>query len=182
MPDHGLRFGRFSANDPVPEESASCESSVPRSAAPALPPLSVSPRRAAWAASNGPAVELELHLQAADLLRRGVPAGGGFFFHPPNQGKRSLTTGGLFKGMGMMPGLTDLVLVAAARDGVGRCAFLELKRPDGKGALSPAQVQFRDLCNALGIMWGEAKTLAEVEAFARKFYEACGFKFRASVQ
>lgn len=131
-----------------------------------------------------PSGETEFHLMAADLLRRGVPPGGGFFFHVPNQGKRSVVTGGLFKGMGMLPGMTDLVLAAATdhptAGHIGAVGFLELKA--GKGKLRPDQEAFRDLCHALRIPWGEARTLEEVEAFARRFYEGFGLRFRASVQ
>lgn len=115
--------------------------------------------------------ELEFHLQAMNLLRLGIRPEDGFAFHVPNQGKRSLVTGGLFKGMGMLPGMTDLILVA--RD--GRVAFLELKRPDGKGKLRPDQEAFRDRCASLGIKWGSARTLDEVADFARAFY---GLSFR----
>lgn len=131
-----------------------------------------------------PGGETEFHLMAADLLRRGVPPGRGFFFHVPNQGKRSRATGGLFKGMGMLPGVADLVLVCVTvtpGGGLhGAVAFLELKH--GRGKLNPDQETFRDLCQALGVMWGEARTLEEVEAFARRFYEGFGAKFRATVQ
>lgn len=125
--------------------------------------------------------ETAFHLQAAALLRLGVPAGGGFWFHVPNQGKRSPAVGQLFKGMGMLPGLSDLVLVAAVTLSNGTRAalvgFLELKA--GNGKLSSDQEDFRDLCLALGVPWGEARTLAEVEDFARSFYQAAGLQFRA---
>lgn len=134
---------------------------------------------------HAPAGETEFHLMAANLLRQGVPPGGGFWFHVPNQGKRSKATAGLFKGMGLLPGVTDIVLVSGQKGGGGRVAFLELKAKDARGRegkLNPAQVEFRDMCRALGIMWGEARTLEEVEAFAREFYAGAGLKFRASVQ
>lgn len=154
-----------------------------RTPAPAGRPRSpVRPRTAKVAV---PAIgETEFHLQAADLLRRGIPPTAGFFFHVPNQGKRSVQTGALFKGMGMLPGMTDLVLVAVIRHPdtvtVAPVGFLELKA--GKGKLRPDQETFRDLCQALGIPWAEARTLAEVEAFARDFYLAFGVTFRARVQ
>lgn len=132
-----------------------------------------------------PSGETEFHLMAANLLRQGVPPGGGFWFHVPNQGKRSKATAGLFKGMGLLAGVTDIVLVSGQPGGGGRVAFLELKAKDAKGRdgkLSKPQEDFRDMCKALGIMWGEARTLEEVEAFAREFYEGAGLKFRASVQ
>lgn len=126
--------------------------------------------------------ETEFHLQVANLLRLGVPPGGGFWFHVPNQGKRSKATAGLFKGMGLLAGVTDIVLVSGQPGGGGRVAFLELKAPTGKCRLREGQEEFRDMCQALGIEWAEENSLAGVEAFARRFYEGAGLKFRASAQ
>ena len=154
-----------------------------RKPAPAGRPRSpVRPRTAKAAAPD--IGETEFHLQAADLLRRGIPPTAGFFFHVPNQGKRSVQTGALFKGMGMLPGMTDLVLVAAPTldppDMTSTVGFLELKV--GKGKLSTDQETIRDLCRSMFIPWAEARTLAEVEAFARQFYATFGVTFRARVQ
>ena len=84
----------------------------------------------------------------------------------------------------MLPGMTDIVLVASVSLSNGNTAafvaFLELKA--GKGSLNADQIGFRDLCQALRIPWGEARTLAEVEAFARSFYEGLGLQFRARAQ
>lgn len=118
------------------------------------------------------------------MLRLGIKPTAGFFFHVANQGKRSPVVGNLFKGMGMLPGVTDLVLVRARPDAHGstQCAFvgfLELKRPDGTGALNKGQVEFRDMCKRLGVPWAEASSLEQVAAFAREFYGA-GFTARVS--
>lgn len=118
---------------------------------------------------------------AADLLRRGIPPGAGFFYHVPNQGRRSIAGHMVTKGMGMIPGLSDLVLVAKVATGA-ETGFLELKRPDGKGRLRKGQEDFRDLCQGLAIPWAMAANLQEVEAFARRFYEDRGHAFRARVQ
>ncbi len=127
--------------------------------------------------------ETEFHLQAAGLLRLGVPPGG-FWFHVPNQGKRSKATAGLFKGMGLLAGVTDIVLVAGPvmTGADGSVAFLELKRPNGKGRLREGQAEFRDMCQALGIAWAEVSSLKGVETFARAFYARHGLTFRATAQ
>lgn len=132
--------------------------------------------------------ETEFHLSAARLLRLGVPPEG-FFYHVPNQGRRSIAGHQMTTAMGMIPGLTDLVLAATIPHvsdlalgqtiRVTATAYLELKRPDGTGKLRPAQVAFRDFCQARGIPWGEAKSLEEVAAFARQFYESLGLQWKA---
>lgn len=128
------------------------------------------------------------------MLRLGIKPDAGFFFHVANQGKRSPAVGNLFKGMGMLPGVTDLVLVRSPLlvprprrimpEGLtappsSTVGFLELKRPDGSGALNKGQVEFRDMCKRLGVPWAEASSLEQVAAFAREFYGA-GFTARVS--
>lgn len=90
-------------------------------------------------------------------------------------------TGVLFKGMGMLPGLSDLVLVAT-NEGRVAVGFCELKRPDGKGSLSPDQQAFRDLVQGLGLPWRETTTLDGVSAWATEVLGLVGLKFKAAVQ
>lgn len=111
------------------------------------------------------ASETEFHLAVANLLRLGIAPGGGFFFHVPNQGKRSRATGGLLKGMGMLTGVSDLVLVPRIPRPAG---FLELKH--GDGSLRKGQREFRDMCAAQGFPWAEARDLDEVARFAARVY------------
>jgi VRR-NUC domain len=61
-------------------------------------------------------------------------APGTFWFHVPNGGWRSPTEAAILKGLGVRPGVPDLICV---RD--GQCYALELKTE--RGRLSPAQQQ-----------------------------------------
>jgi hypothetical protein len=134
--------------------------------------------RAALLAHGGiPSTEDPFHFQVCGLLRAGYPTGAGFWFHVPNEGKRSIAGHQKMIAMGMVQGMTDFVLVCA-----GRVAFLELKRPDGKGRLSKKQEDFRDLCKALGLPWTMAEDLEAAEAFIREFVESCGCAFRARLR
>jgi hypothetical protein len=71
------------------------------------------PRRASPEAALQRAVCEHLRLTA----RPGV-----LYFHPTNEGRRSVVTGANLKRMGMLPGMADLVVIMN-----GRTSFLELK-------------------------------------------------------
>jgi hypothetical protein len=62
------------------------------------------------------------------------------FFHVPNGGKRSKAEAGIFKAMGVDPGVEDLVFVQRG----GLVYFLELKSPTGRR--SKAQIDFHRWC------------------------------------
>ncbi len=67
----------------------------------------------------------------------------GLLFHVPNEnqdGKR----GKKMQFMGVVPGVADLLFF------VGTPTALELKRPDGKNNISPAQKKWRDQWTAAG--------------------------------
>jgi hypothetical protein len=55
-----------------------------------------------------------------------------FWFHVPNGGKRSIIEARIFKGLGVIPGIPDLIII---KD--GKVFALELKAPGGR--LSPSQ-------------------------------------------
>lgn len=72
-------------------------------------------------------------------------------FSVPNEGKRTKTTAGRLKAMGMLPGIADLVLV---HDGLA--FFLEVKMP--RGRLSRRQKEFRDLTRECTNCYAEGMT------------------------
>ena len=88
------------------------------------------------------------------------------FFHVPNGGRRSKTEGGIFKAMGVKPGVADLVILLPG----GRTAFIEIKA--GKGRLSPAQKAFRNTAEVLGFPFAECRAVDEVERFVRRLIAA----------
>lgn len=78
--------------------------------------------------------------------------------HSPNGELRDKRTGAKLKAMGVMPGWPDLTLLDAS----GRVHFLEIKA--GKGALSPAQSEFRQTCMRRGINWACVRSIDDVQA------------------
>ena len=89
----------------------------------------------------------EARLQKAvlqHLKMTGVP--GIIYFHPANEGRRSIVTGANLKALGMLPGVADLVII---KD--GRAFFLEIKAKGGR--LSEAQAQFGALALEAGSQW-----------------------------
>lgn len=81
-----------------------------------------------------------------------------FAFHVPNGGRRNRTEAARLKGMGVLAGVADWIVLLPG----GRFAAIELKRRDG-GYLSPAQKHFRERVEGLGGAWYLARTLDEFE-------------------
>ena len=75
-------------------------------------------------------------------------------FSVPNEAKRSPVMASRLKKSGMLPGVTDLVIVKE-----GRAHFLEVKTEKGK--LSGAQLEFRELCKARGAPWAVVRSPEE---------------------
>lgn len=74
--------------------------------------------------------------------------GGVLWFAVPNQrGTRTRTEAAILKGLGVRPGVADLVIIAPGEAGA-EVMFLEVKAP-GRGRLSHAQEEFRDACQHL---------------------------------
>jgi hypothetical protein len=75
------------------------------------------------------------------LRRRGVP--GAFAFHCPNGARRSAAEARIFKSLGVVAGIPDLLIVHA-----GHLYCLELKSE--RGRLSPAQIQTHEQLQRAG--------------------------------
>ena len=84
------------------------------------------------------------------LKLTGVP--GLLYYHPANEGRRSVVSGYNLKAIGMLPGVADLVLVHE-----GRTYFLELKAAGGR--LSDAQRDFSERALAAGALWTVAYSI-----------------------
>lgn len=92
--------------------------------------------------------EEALHRQVARVLAvyeaRGLLA----FCHVPNGGKRTRAEAGVFKALGVRPGVPDLLVWALVR-GQPRSFALELKAP--KGRLTESQAEWSDRLGRLGV-------------------------------
>lgn len=118
--------------------------------------------------------ELDIHRRVVAHLRRA----GVCFFHVPNEGKRGPRARSLLHGMGVMPGIPDLVIVDPPRvggfpvlvpwsDGLGGRpavgAVLELKSETGRA--SPEQREWLAQFAARG--WAAACTRGLDEAMSQ---------------
>jgi len=114
--------------------------------------------------------ELQLHMHVAALLRRAA-APGVIWFHCPNGELRDKATAHKLQQMGVMPGVSDIVLLipggmrkaypnihAPPIDVTGfvQPAFLELKGPGGR--LSIEQREFLDRADLIGCLVDVAST------------------------
>jgi hypothetical protein len=83
------------------------------------------------------------------------------FFHVPNGGWRSKAEAGIFKSLGVKPGVADLVLMFPG----GLVAFLEIKSATGR--LSASQKAFKNTAEYFGFPFAECRAVDEVERFVR---------------
>lgn len=98
-------------------------------------------------------VEDRLQKSIVDWLRLCAP--GTVVFAVPNEGKRSFAQQARHKALGMLKGVTDLVLVT------GRGVyFIEVKGP--KGRTTPEQDDFMSWCRSLGHGTAVVRSLDDV--------------------
>ena len=79
------------------------------------------------------------------------------FFHVPNGGNRSAREGVIFKAMGVVAGVPDLIIAWS-----GVVVAIELKA--GKGRTSPAQEVMQGQLKAIGWHVAEARSLSDFQA------------------
>lgn len=107
-------------------------------------------------------LEVKTHMALAKTLRLGLRPGW-LCNHFPAGELRDKTTAGKLKGMGLVPGWADFVLI----DSRGVHHWLELKR--GKAPLSEAQVAFRDE------MWKRRVPYAVARSYDEAIEILCGW-------
>lgn len=79
--------------------------------------------------------ETDLQKACVGWFRRQYPDIAASLIHVPNEGKRSVATAGILKSMGMIPGVSDLILLEGNRYYTALC--VEMK--NARGRQNPAQ-------------------------------------------
>ena len=110
--------------------------------------------------------EQAIHQAAVSYLKLLENMGELTFFHPASGGWRSKAEAGIFKSLGVKPGVPDLVLLFPG----GRTAFIEIKAPEGR--LSAAQKAFKSQAEYFGFAYAECRGVDQVEKFIRKLIAA----------
>jgi hypothetical protein len=81
----------------------------------------------------------------------------------PNGGYRPPTEAGIFTGLGVMPGIADLLIWTAG----GKHVQVELKAPLAKRTLSPAQIDWIGRMADMGVEVHLCRSVDDVEAVLR---------------
>ncbi len=105
--------------------------------------------------------EQELQISIVQWMKRNLPKEV-VFFHVPNGGNRSLREGAIFKAMGVVAGVPDLIIAWP-----GGIAAPELKA--GKGSSSEAQKTMQSRLSAIGWHVCEVRSLDEFQIALRDF-------------
>ncbi|MEY4932682.1 MAG: hypothetical protein RLZZ403_1002 [Pseudomonadota bacterium] len=105
-------------------------------------------------------IEDQIQRTVVHWIRATCP--GALVFHVPNGGKRSRAEAGIFKGLGVLAGVPDLIILWP-----GVCAGLELKAPGKKP--EPAQEQIGQQMLAMGHRWGWADDIDKALALLREW-------------
>lgn len=86
-------------------------------------------------------------------------------FHVPNGGKRNKVTAQIFKAMGVVPGVADLILLTP-RKGFGALC-IEMKTPSGEQ--SPSQEEWEKEVTAAGNMYVLCRSFDEFEKTIKNY-------------
>ena len=100
--------------------------------------------------------EQALQVEIVQWMKRTLPPEV-VFFHVPNGGNRSAREGAIFKAMGVVAGVPDLLIAWP-----GVVVAIELKA--GKGKASPAQEIMHERLKAIGWHVAEARTLSDFQS------------------
>jgi hypothetical protein len=99
--------------------------------------------------------EQQIHKGIVQLIRAKHPRL--LFFHVPNGGARSATEGAIFKSLGVLAGVPDLVFIIPG----GKVAFMEVKA--AKGAITDSQHAFAEAAVAAGAAWAVVRSIDEAD-------------------
>ena len=92
-----------------------------------------------------------------------LAAPGVIAFAVPNAAKRSVQMAIKMQAEGLLPGVADLCIMMPG----GRVGWLELKKTQPRGKLSPAQRAFGETCKSLGHPWACAWSVQEALVYLR---------------
>lgn len=95
----------------------------------------------------------------------------GLLFHVPNGGKRSKIEAAQFKGMGVVPGVSDFVFLYKQR-----AYLIELKKLDGKGVISDHQDRFKEQVELHKFEHWFCNDLEEFKALIKEIVERDNFE------
>lgn len=102
-------------------------------------------------------LEQKLQIAVVNYIRMAFPDV--LCFAVPNGGKRSVIEAAMLKKMGVLAGVSDLLLFWN-----GGYAAIELKRPDKNASMSPSQIEFAETWRKLGGRFALCNSLDGVEA------------------
>jgi len=103
------------------------------------------------------------HRAVADYLRIVAPQNHWWFCHVPNGGARSAAEGGIFKALGVIAGVADILIIPQG----GRAHWLEIK--SDRGAQSSAQKTFQNVMIALGCPYAVIRSVDEADTVLRRW-------------
>jgi hypothetical protein len=107
-------------------------------------------------------LEAKLQIAVVNYIRMAFPDV--LCFAVPNGGKRSLIDAAMMKKMGVLAGVSDLLLFWN-----GGMGAIELKRPDKTAYMSPTQIEFAEQWQKLGGRFALCNSLDGVEAALKKW-------------
>ena len=123
---------------------------------------------------RAPGRESTLHFSVAAFMRRAWPEDLPWW-HTPNGELRDKRTAAKLKGMGVLRGVPDIIVLLPN----GQAGFIELKKADGTS--SDDQVEFRDKVLALHCGYATCRSMEEVQAALSRWLGMFGRKLRASI-
>lgn len=113
--------------------------------------------------------EEDLQRTIAEYLNIIAPMKGFWWSHIAHGGKRTKAEAGIFKAMGLKPGIADIMIIAPVEGGLwAQVHWIELKAP-GR-TTSDAQDDFADTMQGLGcpycVCWSLEEVIATLEDWA----------------
>ena len=108
--------------------------------------------------------EEDLQRTVADYLNLIAPMHGFWWSHIAHGGRRTKAEAGIFKAMGLKPGIADIMIVAGCTIAASgpRVYWIEIKAP-GRDQ-SPAQIAFQQAMEARGCAYRVCWSFEEVKA------------------